>query len=240
MTYRSDSDVFYSYGETVQLSKPKSELYLTPTKIRQLTTKPKLIAWIVSSCRTPSRRESFVKELQKYVPVDIYGACGSLKCPSGNCYQHVALQYKFYLSFENSLCKDYVTEKLFQALQTDMVPIVYGWANYSQISPPNSFIDFYQSSSVKDLAKYLLHLNSHDSEYLEYFSWKGQYQILRSNKWCDFCRKLSHNNERKYYSDIHKWWNNAPTREEKTITSEKSDLTPAPVPVCFPSPIDMD
>ena len=34
--------------------------------------------------------------------------------------------YKFYLSFENSLCLDYITEKFFLAFHAGVVPIVYG------------------------------------------------------------------------------------------------------------------
>jgi hypothetical protein len=49
--------------------------------------------------------------------------------------------YKFYLSFENSLCRDYVTEKFYNALQFTAVPIVYGSASYSTVAPRNSYID---------------------------------------------------------------------------------------------------
>lgn len=42
--------------------------------------KKKLVAWFVSNCKTPSAREKYVAELQKYVQVDVYGACGPFKC----------------------------------------------------------------------------------------------------------------------------------------------------------------
>jgi hypothetical protein len=131
-----------------------------------------------------------------------------------------------------------------------MVPIVYGRANYSQVSPPNSVIDFIHqfNSSVKDLAKYLLHLNSHESEYLEYFKWKNEYKIVKpinSDRWCELCRKLkSHNTERKHYDNIHNWWNNAPLEMgEVTTSGQKDDLTPTskskskPIPACLPRPV---
>lgn len=48
-------------------------------------------------------------------------------------------EYKFYLSFENSLCRDYVTEKFYLPLLYSMVPIAYGGADYE--ASPSSFID---------------------------------------------------------------------------------------------------
>ena len=57
--------------------------------------------------------------------------------------------YKFYLSFENSLCRDYVTEKFYNALQFTTVPIVYGSANYSTVAPRKSYIDVRDFSSGK-------------------------------------------------------------------------------------------
>ena len=43
-----------------------------------------------------------------------------------NCTAALARHYKFYLSFENSLCDEYVTEKFWMRLQQPIVPIVMG------------------------------------------------------------------------------------------------------------------
>ena len=101
----------------------------------------KPVAWLVSHCHTSSQRELYVNELQKYVPVDIFGRCGKpLKCTVGRdeCFKEIEEQYQFYLSFENSLCRDYATEKLYRALASKLVPVVMGGANYSRIVPPRS------------------------------------------------------------------------------------------------------
>lgn len=58
--------------------------------------------------------------------------------------------YKFYLSFENSLCDDYVTEKFYNALLYNTVPIVFGGANYSKLAPKNSYIDVRNFTSSND------------------------------------------------------------------------------------------
>ena len=37
------------------------------------------IAWMVSNCGTHSRREDFVKQLQQFMGVDVFGNCGNLQ-----------------------------------------------------------------------------------------------------------------------------------------------------------------
>jgi hypothetical protein len=83
--------------------------------------KKKMAVWFVSNCWTVlSSRNELVEELQKYIGIDVYGDCGNLTCPkkqgdsfesSEECRDLAASEYKFYLSLENSLCRDYVTEK---------------------------------------------------------------------------------------------------------------------------------
>ena len=35
-------------------------------------------------------------------------------------------QYKFFLAFENSNCKEYITEKFWRSLHYGLVPVVFG------------------------------------------------------------------------------------------------------------------
>lgn len=74
-----------------------------------------MIAWFVSHCQTNNHRLAYAHELRRHTQVDIYGLCGNLICPRTTvaCWHMLDNDYKFYLSFENSNCRDYVTEKYF-------------------------------------------------------------------------------------------------------------------------------
>lgn len=77
--------------------------------------KSKLVAWFVSHCHTNNDRLGYARELSKHISVDIYGSCSNLSCnrQSADCWKQLDEHYKFYLSFENGNCQDYVTEKFF-------------------------------------------------------------------------------------------------------------------------------
>ena len=84
--------------------------------------------------------------------VDIFGKCGTHNCSrdhESDCWKLVEREYKFYLSFENSLCTDYVTEKFFNAMRRNVIPVTLGAADYSAIAPRHSHIDVYRWEESK-------------------------------------------------------------------------------------------
>ncbi|CAG7821812.1 unnamed protein product [Allacma fusca] len=216
MTYRTDSDIYVPYQRLVKIT--ETELQNETPNRKLLQKKSKMVAWIVSNCETQSKRELLVKELKKYIQVDVYGSCGENSCSSHGrdnglaCYEEIGKSYKFYLSFENTLCTDYVTEKFFNALATGMVPIVYGGANYSQHAPKGSYIDARSFSSMKELASYLLNLDKYDKLYLKYFQWKKHFRVenvtVLQRSWCRLCRALSTGEVPlvRTVSNLKSWW----------------------------------
>lgn len=118
-------------------------------------------------------------------------------------------KYKFYLSFENSFCEDYVTEKFFKVLDYNIVPVVLGGANYSKMAPEKSYIDSKNFKSIADLAEYLKYLDKNATAYAEYFEWKSHFQVIKdySQIFCQLCQALNNPDEpTKSYEDIFKWW----------------------------------
>lgn len=127
--------------------------------------------------------------------MDVYGKCGKLHCDIANteeCYDFVEKDYFFYLSFENTLCKDYVTEKLFLLMQRYVIPIVYGGADYTKFVPPHSYIDVNNFQTIKQLAEFLRNLANNPEAYASYFWWKKYYQVedTTQSTLCDLCEKL--------------------------------------------------
>lgn len=152
-TYRLDSDINFAYiavrDKNGKVVGPKENMHWIDIQMMKRTSKyikSKLqkkhtaAAWFVSHCETSSQRAHFVQnltnELERYeLAVHMFGLCGGLRCPKDRmeeCYALVETDYYFYLSFENSLCEDYVTEKLLTALEHYAVPVVFGGANYSR------------------------------------------------------------------------------------------------------------
>ncbi|KAJ8687799.1 hypothetical protein QAD02_023593 [Eretmocerus hayati] len=215
-TYQHDSDVVYSYADVLPLESVNDVGQgLDAESVRSiLKGKSRMASWYVSHCKTNGRREKYVTELGKYMPVDKFGRCHEwfVNCPvrDRDCFRdEVEPTYFFYLAFENSLCQDYVTEKFFDALRYYFVPVVYGGADYKKIAPPKSYIDALDFDSPKDLAYYLIDLSKNLTRYGEYFEWKKRYKIVNPVKRvvCDLC-KLINKSGRKTYT-VSEWYNSS-------------------------------
>ena len=94
----------------------------------------------------------------------------------------------------------------------DIVPVVYGGANYSKLAPPHSYIDAMQYTP-KQLARYLKQIAEDDRLYNEFFWWKEHYEVetgieqMVRNAFCDLCRELHEDSTVKIYETIKGFWN---------------------------------
>ncbi|CAB3403797.1 unnamed protein product [Caenorhabditis bovis] len=230
--FRHDTPASSPYGYTVKLAKSSwktGEL----VDMNLIRSKKKPAAWFVSHCATNSGREEFIQRLQKHVSVDIYGGCGKLKCPkSGNCENALDTDYFFYVAFENSLCKDYNTEKLWnQGYQRTIIPLVMKRSIVEPFVPPNSFIAIDDFKSVKEMGDYLNYLMNNQTAYLEYFNWRRKYKVIFLNgvnhdvlerPWgfCQLCRILW--NEPREHHVIDNWaayWDETCERDKQLVNS---------------------
>ncbi|XP_052744653.1 alpha-(1,3)-fucosyltransferase C isoform X2 [Bicyclus anynana] len=226
-TYRLDSDIPIPYiqvknteGEVIG---PKPEMdwvvggSVDENLAMRLKNKTKAVAWFVSNCRSRNNRREYVNNLQKALEgyklsVDIYGKCGPLTCPrkQKNCSTILDRDYFFYLSFENSFSVDYVTEKLITAMQHDVVPIVFGGADYSRFLPPGSYLNA-RDTTPTELAATIVDLMKSYTKYSRFFGWKSYYSYRdpsSTDNICEVCKALNSVSmeKPKYYKQFRSWW----------------------------------
>uniref|UniRef100_A0A5S6QHG8 Fucosyltransferase n=1 Tax=Trichuris muris TaxID=70415 RepID=A0A5S6QHG8_TRIMR len=200
MSYRKGSDIFSPFGYIQLRDKPLNTHYSAWKSIA--LSKLKAAVWMVTSCNTTSRRENYVTLLKQYMEVDAYGKCGDLKCKKEEiaymkeepCKQMLKKNYKFYLDFENSVCKDFVTE-VFNRLDSHLVPVVVKRSFVEPFLPKGSFIAADDFKGSKELADYLNYLNRNWTAYTEYYKWKDFYEVVQFPKGihmgtCQLCTKL--------------------------------------------------
>lgn len=176
VSYRQDSDVPLRYGRVLRLPEPSVRNY---SEI--LASKTGLVAAIITRCSTGSKLEEYIRELRDNIPVDVYGACGLFDCPRhnhSNCLDLISRKYKFYLSFEDHLCKDYITDKFFRYLDTDMVLIARAGESFTGVVPPGVFINTDGFKSPADLAEKISYLDVHDGEYIKLLQEKDKYAAV--------------------------------------------------------------
>jgi hypothetical protein len=71
------------------------------------------------------------------------------------------------MALENSICQDYITEKLWnQGLTYTVLPIVLRRKIVEPYVPPNSFIAFDDYKSIKEMGAHLKYLMSNKTEYM--------------------------------------------------------------------------
>lgn len=137
------------------------------------------VLYVQSGCNPPSDRDEYVAELMKYIKIDSYGAClhnkdlpEEFKNPltmDDEGFHNIIAKYKFTLSFENAICEDYVTEKLWRPLILGSVPIYKGSPTVQDWMPNNhSVILVDEFPRPKDLADFITSLDQNDKDYTKY------------------------------------------------------------------------
>ena len=208
-TYRRDSTIVAPYGAWRRHRAGQTEA--SQAMVNFAENKTGLVAWLVSNCNTRNGRLEYAQQLATHIRLDIYGRCGTEQCQknSQQCRDQLR-QYKFYLSFENSNCADYITEKFWEnALHNNILPIVMGPSiqDYEAVAPPKSFIHVKSFASPADLARYLHVLDQDDDLYNEYFAWKQMGDFIATKFFCRVCSMLHYS---RHFSqevrDVNTWW----------------------------------
>ncbi|XP_072529455.1 4-galactosyl-N-acetylglucosaminide 3-alpha-L-fucosyltransferase 9-like [Salminus brasiliensis] len=201
--YRTDSDVWVPYGHLVEASEED--------KAFQIPQKDKLVCWIVSHWEDKLWRVEYFNEFSQHINVEGYGRHFGRYIDNKD-YFKVMSSCKFYLAFENSVHKDYITEKLFNPLMHGTVPVVIGppRENYEKFIPADSFIHVNDFKTAKELAEHLKLLDQSQEMYEKYFAWRKHFVPKLSNfgqeHACLICNHLKRNKNFRVFKNVNAWY----------------------------------
>ncbi|KAL4225062.1 fucosyltransferase 4 (alpha (1 3) fucosyltransferase myeloid-specific) [Mactra antiquata] len=208
MTYdKKLADIHLPYGELRQYKDYVRKDYKA---IALRKTKGALI--VTSHCSTESKRLEYLMELKKHIDLTILGTCGT-KWNCGkwlyhdDCFSIMNRKYAFYLAFENALCNQYFTEKLFENFKYDTLFVTRGGSPHEAeaLFPKGSVIDADAYESPAHLGKTLTAIARNKPDYAKRLAIKSQYYSIDFREsyqraLCDLCRRLNHQDI--YYKTI--------------------------------------
>ncbi len=171
MTYRLDSDVPVLYVDPWihgQLRRPPV------AKTEEATA-----VIFASNTRERSGRSEYILALMRHIRVDRYGKWNANRVLENDRGRETKLdtiaRYKFTLAFENSLTKDYVSEKFYDPLIAGSVPVYHGTSTIETFAPGDRcYIDASDFRNPRELAEYLQELDRDPTRYAGYLAWKDR------------------------------------------------------------------
>lgn len=200
LSYRQDSDIFVPYGRLEPHEGPAPPL---PAKKR-------VAAWVVSNFRERQRRVQLYRQLAPHLQVDVFGRANR-KPLCANCLLPTVARYLFYLSFENSQHRDYITEKFWRnALAAGTVPVVLGppRATYEAFAPADAFVHVDDFGTAQELASFLVGMN--ESRYRRYLAWRARLRVRLFEDWrerfCAICTRYPYLPRGQVYEDLKGWF----------------------------------
>lgn len=149
------------------------------------SARPGSVLFLASNCHDVANRITFVKMFMTVVAVDSVGACLHNRDAASILSAHEYAQsrgnpvleqrlllgkYKFVIAHENSIARDYITEKLWRPLAAGAIPIYVGAPNVAEYLPhPMAAIDA-TSQSTRSVAE-LVRDRLQDGDVAQHLEW---------------------------------------------------------------------
>ncbi|XP_045199426.2 alpha-(1,3)-fucosyltransferase fut-6-like [Mercenaria mercenaria] len=202
ITYRRDSTIRSVY--TAWVRNKTSDLKSSSTSDMTeniFQTKTKFIATAISNCFDRAKRYEIIRELEKYVKIDKFGRCYGERFPNLDFLG----DYKFYIAIENTLCRDYITEKYWNTLNRKQIPVIATTKYNTELLPPGSFINVFDFDSIESLADELIKIENNETLYNSFFEWRKEYTRNSEGIMCKLCKELHANKSAQSYVDMEEW-----------------------------------
>lgn len=113
------------------------------------------------------KRIRFFHKLSEYKKVDSGGrVLNNVGGPIANKREFIR-KYKFSIAFENSSAKGYTTEKLFEPMLENSIPIYWGNPEVHRDFNTRSFINYHDFKNENEVIDRIIELDTNDALYLE-------------------------------------------------------------------------
>lgn len=139
------------------------------------------------------KRNNFFKRLNAVKQVDSGGKCLNnlgYRAPRGEKYFQFINSYKFMITFENYSQKGYNTEKIYNALYSNTVPIYWGDPTIKNHFNEKSFINYNDFKNEKELIGFILEVDNDDNLYQSFFQEEKLINPVNENEFDLFLDKI--------------------------------------------------
>jgi hypothetical protein len=143
---------------------------LVNKKIDETLVNRKFCSFVVSNGNSKLRNDFFLK-LSKYKKVDSGGSFFNNIGYKVSDKRKFQSEYKFSITFENNAYRPeypyYITEKPFESMCVNSIPIYRGGSKICEDFNTKSFINFHDFKSDDDMIDYIIYLDQNDNEYMK-------------------------------------------------------------------------
>ncbi len=159
------------------------EMLLRPHRERFPT---KLACAFISNCHGDTRN-IWMSRMMSVMQIDSFGSCNNNKEIPATLQElnrdprkriqvknEIMKDYFFVLAFENSVEYDWVTEKVYDALEIGVVPVYLGAPNWRDYFPSGGVVDASYFDSPEELAGHLVAVAKDPIQYSQLLNWKGK------------------------------------------------------------------
>lgn len=156
------------------------------------------------NCRAQSsKRQKWLDGVKEHFTVASFGSCDhntdtKLNIKDASDRIQLLKKYRFNLAFEAVAEKDYITERVWEALQAGTVPVVVGAPNILEHVPLNSVISSSNFQDFEDMGTYIKEVAENMTLWESFHAWRNnpdeikafeeRYDFTRTSPSCRICR----------------------------------------------------
>ena len=164
----ADISISYHPASEITITEACSIVWNRPSYKTPDPSGRKGVALLMNNCEAKWRND-YIHELSKYIHIYSYGKCfhNTTAPPTIDnrraTYQDIVRKHRMLVTFENTIQKDYITEKLPLCYLSGIIPVYWGPPEIYQWAPGNhTFIDPQKFKGPKELAEYLKRVDEDD------------------------------------------------------------------------------